>query len=59
MKCYLLKDEDFEKIRLILSLRPSKLVGYVSDTEEGKKMFEEIHRLFVYHIEGWISDVTK
>jgi hypothetical protein len=60
MKVYLLKEEDFEKLILILDQDPEHSRGssqVFSPVE--KEAYAKLHRYFNYELRGWIDSVKK
>lgn len=59
MKVYLLKDEDFEELLTALRLDPARVpvLGNANGqlTEEQRRVFDEAHRFYNYHVRTWME----
>ena len=57
MKAYILKEEDFERLRLQMEALEGRQSKYQS--QDIQHQISEIYRLFKYHVECWIDEVQK
>lgn len=62
MKVYLIKEEDFEKLLLMIDRDPTH--GYEggssnSMNEQERRVYDEAHRFYNYQVRTWIDEVKK